>query len=271
MGLDGPLGVFVDAVTGKMMELERAEIAYHAALGAVVERAIGAVCVVNPGIPHAAFNAAWNIDAEGQDPSEYVHRIETLFARARVHHQFVTTPISRPPEIAAAILDRGYAVASRRTWMELMVAPPTAPDDPRIEIFTADDAGAWARIVAEGMEAPHAYDTLVQVALRSARAPGHFLLLATYFGEPAGACEVAVDDGVGTIRRLAVRAPFRQRDVARALISKGIEGAYARDAFKIITRVFQGRGGERFLESFGFVGMQVSGELTRDPPPFLLD
>ena len=271
MGLDGPLGVFVDAVTGKMMELERAEVAYHQAMGATVERAIGAICVVNPGLPHAAFNAAINLDGEAQDITQYVHRIETLFARARVHHQFVATPISRPPDIAASILDRGYILASRRTWLELMGAPPTMPDDPRIEILPASDAKEWAHVVAEGLEAPHAYDLLVQVALRSAKAPNHFLLFATYFGEPAGACEVGVDEGVATIRRLAVRAPFRHRDVARALLNAACVGAYARDAFRIITRVFQGRGGERILESFGFVGMQVSEELTRDPPPFLMD
>jgi len=111
----------------------------------------------------------------------------------------------------------------------------------------------------------------VQVALRSAKAQGHFLLTANYFGEPAGACEVAIDEGVGTIRRLAVRAPFRHLDVARALLNAACVGAFSRDAFRIVTRVFQGRGGERILESYGFVGMQVSEELTRDPPPFLMD
>jgi GNAT superfamily N-acetyltransferase len=271
MGLDGPLGTFVDAVTGKMMELERAEVAYHAAMGAAVERAIGAVCVVNPAIPHAAFNAAWNLDAEGQNVTDFVDRIERTFARARAHHQFVATPISRPPDLVEAILARGYMRASRRTWMELMVAAPTSPDDPRIEVGEPGDAAAWARLVAEGMEAPHAFDTLVQVAHRAARAHGHFLLSASYFGEPAGACEVAVDEGVGTIRRLAVRAPFRRREVARALISAACEGAFARDAFRILTRVFQGQGAEAVWESYGFVGMQVSEELTRDPPPFLLD
>jgi GNAT superfamily N-acetyltransferase len=271
LALDGPLRVFVDAVTGKMIELERAEVTYHQAMGATVERGLGAVCVVNPGLPHAAFNAAINLDGEAQDLNQYVHRIETLYARARVHHQFVATPITRPPDLAAAILERGYSLASRRTWLELMGAPPTAPDDPRIEILPAFDAAEWARVVAEGLEAPHAFDLLVQVALRSAKAPNHFLLFATYFGEPAGACEVGIDDGVATIRRLAVRAPFRQRDVARALINAACVGAFARDAFRIITRVFQGRGGERLLESYGFVGMQVSEELTRDPPPFLMD
>ena len=271
MGLDGPLGVFVDAVTGKMMEIERAEVAYHVAMGATAERTIGAVCVVNPGLPHAAFNAAWSLDAEAQDVTEFVHRVEVLFARNRVHHQFVATPITRPPDLADAILARGYSLASRRTWMELMVAAPTAPDDPRIEVWQATDAAQWARVVAEGMEAPHAYDLLVQVALRSARAPGHFLLFATYFGEPAGACEVGVDDGVATIRRLAVRAPFRQREVARALLHHACEGAYQRDAFRVLTRVFQGGGAERAIEAYGFVGMQISEELTRDPPPFLMD
>jgi GNAT superfamily N-acetyltransferase len=261
----------VDSVTGKMMDLERAEVAYHRAMGAQVDKAIGAVCVVNLDLPHAAFNAAWSLDAEGQDPTEFVHKIELIFARARVHHQFVATPISRPADLAEAILARGYGLASRRTWMELMTKPPSAPDDPRIEVWQANDAAPWARVVAEGLEAPHAYDLLVQVGLRSARAPGHFLLFATYFGEPAGACEVAVDDGVGTVRRLAVRAPFRQREVARALLHAACEGAYARDAFRMVTRVFQGRGGERGLEAYGFVGMQVSEELTRDPPPFLLD
>lgn len=271
MGLDGPLGVFVDAVTGKMMELERAEVAYHAALGAQVEKTIGAMCVVNPGLPHAAFNAAWTLDAEAQDITQFIHRVELLFARANVHHQFVTTAISRPLGLPEEILARGYGIASRRTWMELMLAPPTQPDDPRIEITQPKDLAAWARVVAEGMEAPHAFDLLAALAQRTSRAPDHFLLFATYFGEPAGACEVAVDEGVGTLRRLAVRAPFRQREIARALVHAACEGAYARDAFKMVTRVFHGSGAERVLEAFGFVGTQISEEMTRDPPPFLTD
>ncbi len=271
MGLDGPLGTFVDAVTGKMIELERAEVAYHRSMGARVEQAIGATCVVNGALPHAAFNAAFGLDAEAQDTTEFVHRVELIFARERAHFQFVATPISRPADLADGIRARGYEVASRRTWMELMVAPPTAPDDPRIEVTQPQDAGSWARVVAEGMEAPHALDLLVEIAQRSARAPGHALLFATYFGEPAGACEVAVDDGVGTIRRLAVRAPFRRREVARALLHAACEAAYARHAFKMVTRVFAGVGAEAVYESYGFVGMLVSEELTREFPPFLLD
>lgn len=271
MGLDGPLGVFADAVLGKVLEIERAEVAYHRAIGARVEQPIGAVCVVNPELTHPAFNAAFSLDAEGQDATAFLHQVELVFARERVPFQLVATPISRPPDLARLIASRGYAAASKRTWMELMVAPPTAPDDPRIEVDPAEDVRAWAQTAAEGLEAPMAIDLLARLAEKSRRAPGHKLLSATYLGESAGACEVAVDDGIAVIRRIAVKRAYRPREVARALLHSACEAAYANDAFRIIVRVFQGAGAEPLFESYGFVGMQISEEFARELPPFLLD
>ena len=37
MGLDGPLGVFADAVLGKMIDVEAAEVAYHKAVNDALE------------------------------------------------------------------------------------------------------------------------------------------------------------------------------------------------------------------------------------------
>lgn len=271
MGLDGPLGVFADAVLGKMLEIEQAEVAYHRALGARVEQPIGAACVVNGQLPHPAFNAAFSLDAEGQDPTAFVHQVELVFARERLPFQFVTTPISRPPDLARTIGSRGYSVASRRTWMELMVAPPTAPDDPRIEVDPTHDAPAWAQTAAAGLEAPPAVALLTRLGEITGKAQGHTLFHATYLGDPAGACEVAVDNGIAVIRRLAVKRPYRAREVARALLHAVCEAAYANDAFRIIVRAFHGAGAEPLFESYGFVGMQISEELTRELPPFLLD
>src|SRR5690349_21007031 len=196
MGLDGPLGVFADAVLGKMLDVEAAEVAYHKALGAKVVEEIGATCVVNPALPHPAFNAAVSLDAEGQEATAFAGRVELAFARELMPFQIVCTPITRPAELESRLLDRGYVVASKRTWMELMVAPPTLPDDPRLEVRAEGDARRWGRLSAAGLEAPQAEPLLVRLAEATLRAPGHTLLAASYGGQPAGACEVSVDEGI---------------------------------------------------------------------------
>jgi GNAT superfamily N-acetyltransferase len=271
VGLDGPLGAFADAVLGKMLDVEAAEVAYHRALGAQVVEQIGATCVVNPALRHPAFNAAMSLDAEAQETTAFVHRVELAFAHDLLPFQFVATPITRPPELEDRILDRGYLVASKRTWMELMVAPPTEPDDPRLEVRIEADAQRWARLAALGLEAPLCEPLLVRLAEATLQAPGHTLLTASFAGQPAGACEVSVDEGIGVIRRLAVAAPYRPRQVARALLHHACKAAYGNDAFRILLRVFEGTGAEPLFESFGFVGMQISTELVREFPAFLLD
>jgi GNAT superfamily N-acetyltransferase len=271
MGLGGPLGVFADAVLGKMLDLEAAEVAYHKAIGAQVVEEIGATCVVNPGLPHPAFNAASSLDAEGQDTTAFVQRMELAYAHERLPFQVVCTPITRPPELEAAILDRGYVVASKRTWMELMVAPPTEPDDPRLEVRVEEDAQRWAHLAAIGIETPAAQPLLARLGKATLEAPGHTLLTASFAGQPAGACEVSVDEGIAVIRRLAVAAPFRPRPVARALLHHACKAAYGSDAFRVLLRVFEGTGAEPLFESYGFVGVQISTELVREFPAFLLD
>jgi len=271
MGLDGPLRAFADAALSKLIEVDRAEVAYHEAIGARVEKAIGAVCVANPALPHPAFNAAFSLDAEGQDPTEFVHRIELVFARDGVPFEFVATPVTRPYDLGPAIVARGYEAISSRTWTELMVDPPSEPDDPRLRVFEADDIAAWAEAVAKGLEEPHAFDLLCRLGDLTERAEGHRLFVATYMGELAGGVEVSCDEGIAFVRRLAVKRRFRMRDVARALLHFGCESAYAGGGFRILARALDGTGTERRLESFGFVGMQISWELARERPAFLLE
>lgn len=271
MELDGPLRAFADAALSKLVEVDVAEAAYHAALGARVEEVTGATCVVNRALPHPAFNAALWLDAEAQDPTEFVQRIERVFAPEGVPFEFVVTPVTRPVDLSKAIVGRGYEAISSRTWTELMVDPPSKPDDPRLRVFEADDTAAWAEVVARGSEAPHAFDLLCRLADLTARAKGHRLFVATYMGEPAGGLEMSCDEGIAFVRRLGVKARFRMRDVARALLHFGCEAAYADGGFRILARALDGTGAQRLLESFGFVGMQISQELARERPAFLLD
>ena len=271
MGLDGPLGSFAEAALSKVFEVDRAEVAYHEALGARVDQAIGAVCVANAALPHPAFNAAFSLDAEGQDPTDFVHRIERIFAREGVPFEFVATPLTRPADLGPAIVARGYEAISSRTWTELMVDPPSEPDDPRLRVFEADDIAIWAEVVAKGLEEPHAFDLLCRLGDLTRRAAGHRLFVATYMGEPAGGVEVSLDEGIAFVRRLAVKRRYRMRDVARALLHFGCEAAYADGGFRIIARALDGTEAERRLESFGFVGMQISWELARERPAFVLD
>ncbi len=271
MGLDGPLGAFAEAALSKTFEVDRAEVAYHKALGARVEEPSGATCVVNPALPHPAFNAALSLDAEAQDPTEFVHRVELVFAGDGVPFEFVATPVMRPWDLGPAILARGYDAISSRTWTELMVDPPSEPDDPRLRVVEANDTAAWAEVVAKGLEAPHAFDLLCRLGDLSERAEGHRLFVATYMGELAGGVEVSCDEGVAFVRRLAVKRRFRMRDVARALLHFGCEAAYADGGFRILARALDGTGAQRLLESFGFVGMQISWELALARPAFVFD
>jgi GNAT superfamily N-acetyltransferase len=155
--------------------------------------------------------------------------------------------------------------------MELMVPPPTEPDDPRIRVRADATPSEWAALAASALEAEGATTLLTRLAEASGKAPEHALLYATYMGKPAGACEVSVDEGIAVIRRLGVTAPYRVRQVARALLHHACRIAFDRDAFRVLIRVFHGTGGEPLFESHGFVGMQISAEYVREFPAFLLD
>src|SRR6267143_880940 len=204
MSLDGPLGAFTDAVLGKLIELEESEGEYIRALGGRVERGIGANLLIHPTLRHPAFNCVLGIDAEGQDANAYVRRIQGTYAAAGLPHQFVVTPLARPVDIAESLTARGYLTASERLWMELMGTPPTKPGDPRLEVSATHEAVLWAQTAAAAMDAPSAEPLLYDLAQRTAKAKTHALLLARFGGSPAGACEVSVDGGVATIRRLGV-------------------------------------------------------------------
>lgn len=271
MSIEGPLGAFADAVLYKMLEVEQAEAGYTRAIGGRVEELVGARCAVHKQLPHPAFNTAFTLDAEGQQPQAFVQQVERLYAREGLPYQFSVTPMSQPPGLGALLAEQGYVVASRRSWMELMVAPPSAPPDPRIQVGPAEDAGVWARTVAQGIESPAADALLLPLAAATARCPTHRLLLARYAGVEAGGCEVSVDEGIAVVRHLAVRRPFREREVARALLHAACEAAYRLDGFRVVIRVFHGSGAEDLFESFGFGGMQLSEDYVRTYPAFLLD
>lgn len=271
MSIEGPLGDFANAALGKMIEVERAEAAYVVALGGRLEKLIGATVVAHPVLRHPAFNMAFSLDAEGQDIDAFIRQVEAVFARDNLPHQFVVTPISLPHQFGAILEERGYRVASHRMWMELMLPPPSQPPDPRIEVATEADPATWARTVAEGFEAPSAAGLLTDLARATTRSRTHRLVFARYSGEPAGACEMTIDDGICFLRRVAVLRPFRKREIARAILHTACEAAYELDAFRILVRVFQGAGSESLFESFGFGGMQISDEYVRQFPAFLLD
>jgi GNAT superfamily N-acetyltransferase len=271
MSLDGPLGAFTDAVLGKLIELEESESEYIRALGGRVERGIGAILLLHPTLRHPAFNCVLGIDAEGQDATAFVRRIEGTYAAAGLPHQFVVTPLARPPDVAEALTARGYMSASERLWMDLMGTPPTAPGDPRIDVSITQEAALWAKTAATAMDAPGAEPLLHDLAQRTGRAKTHALLLARFGGSPAGVCEVSVDAGVATIRRLGVLPGYRGREVIRGLLHAACETAYAFDAFRTVTRTFPASGSVPLLELHGFAGASLAQDYVREYPEFLLD
>lgn len=271
MGLEGPLARFTDAVVGKLVEVEAAEAAYVEALGGTREAVVGAVCAVHDRLPHPAFNLALSLDAEGQDVGTFLRRIEHTFAPKGLPFQVVCSPLSQPADLEHLVRVRGYLLLSRRLWMELNQRPPSDPEVPRLSVDPTMDTRVWAATCARGLEVPAAQGMLEAVAGHTARAPGHALLVARWEGDPVGAVEVSVNEGIAVLRRLSVVAHARERPVARALVHAACEFAYEHDAYRTMTRVFSGAGAERLMESLGFGGTHLSADLVRAYPPYLLD
>jgi acetyltransferase (GNAT) family protein len=271
LSLEGPLGAFTDAVFAKLIELDGAEADYIKALGGRAERGIGADLLMHPALPHPVFNTVVGIDAEGQDTASFIRRIESAFASEGLPFSFVVSALSRPTDIGEAIEMHGFVRTSKRLWMELMGAPPSSPGDPKVEVTTTRDGRFWAATAAEGLNAPMAEPLLGELARRSLSAPTHALLLAHYDGAPAGTCELSVDRGIATLRRVATLPSFRQREVLRGLLHTACETAYAFDAFRIVTRVFPEAGAVPLFESLGFAGTHLADDLMKAYPPFLLD
>lgn len=271
MDLGGPLSRFTDAVVGKLVEVEAAEAAYIEAIGGTREPVVGAMCALHEALPHPAFNLALSLDAEGQDVSTFLRRIEDTFAPRALPFQVVVSPLSQPPDLAALVGMRGFEVLSRRLWMELNQRPPSDPELPRLTVDETLDTWGWAQTCAQGLEIPGATGLLEALASRTSRAPGHGLLLARWEGHAVGAAEISVDDGIAVLRRLAVVAGARERPVARALIHEACEFAYRKDAYRTLTRVFTGGAAQPLMESLGFGGTHITADLVRAYPAYLLD
>ncbi len=271
MGLGGPLSRFTDAVVGKLVEVEAAEAVYIESLGGARESVIGAVCAVHPALPHPAFNVALSLDAEGQDVGVFLRRIEQSYAPHMLPFQVVCSPLSQPTDLEHLVAMRGYLLLSRRLWMELNQRPPTDPGIDRLVVEETRDVHAWARTAADGLAVPGAGGMLQALAARTLRAPTHTLLLARWEGDPVGTVEVSVDEGIAVLRRLAVTAQARERPVARALVHAACEYAYAKDAYRTMTRVFADGGAQPLMESLGFGATHITADLVRAYPPYLLD
>ena len=271
MSLDGPLGAFTDAFMSKMMEVELAEATYIQAIGGRYDRPIGAACGIHPELPHPAFNPALNLDAQGQDVTAFVHRIEETYAQVGAAPMFVCSPLSQPNDIALLIQVRGLVELQRRLWMELSNAPPSMPDDPRLRVDLCSDPRLWSETGALGFEAPMSRGLLERLAAYTLKARSHRLFIAHFAGEPAGVAEMSVDEGIAVIRRVAVLPKFRKRPVARALVHEACEAAYKFDAFRTLTRIIVGSAAQEVFESLGFAGSHLSTDLVREFPPFLMD
>lgn len=271
MPLDGPLGSFADAVLVKVIELEQADASYVGSIGGRVEKGIGAIFTLHPGLLHPSFNQVLGVDAEGQEIGTFIARLDSVFAAERLPYQVVFNAVSRPAFIAQALGGWGFARASRRLWMELMGTSPFPSGDLRISVEATDDLSLWAQALAEGLALTDHREFLLRVAKAAARHPNHALLLARYGRQPAGTCEVSVDEGIAFIRRVCVLPAFYQKEIARGLLHAACEAAYGLNAFRVATKAFHGTGAEAIFERLGFTGLHVSEEMVREYPPFLLD
>ena len=266
-----PLDDFANAVTAEIAEFEVAEAQYVEALGGTLTETADAVVVRHPTLLHPAFNGALHLTSTPRKFDAFLDRLDADFQRANVPYGIMTSPASTPYDAAERLAARGFLSVGARVWMEVEESVPTPPYDERISVRLTQDPGLWASTVAAGVGLVRELEFLRRLARESRESQSHRLLLASIKGVPAGACEVARDNGIVFVRHLAVTPPSRRQGVAHALLFRAFELAEELKTVRLATRVMAGSGVDRLFERYGFVGSHISETFVRARPPFALD
>lgn len=266
-----PLQVFADELKADLAQFEVAEALYVKALGGKFHEFLDGIVVSHSQLAHPSFNTALNLTSTPKGFARFVALAEEELGKEGAPGAFVVSPASQPPDAAKRLEGLGYWKSRERLWMELMQTVPPRPDDPRLAVKVTQDTGGWSDTVAKAVGVPDHAPFLRELARLSREAPRHHLLLASFGGRPAGACEVTADNGVGVIRHLGVLDEYRGRKVALAMMHEAFE---LLDDFRVVrlaTRVFAGTGAEAVFERYGFVGTHLTETYLKGPAPFLLD
>jgi GNAT superfamily N-acetyltransferase len=173
---------------------------------------------------------------EGVEPAD----VPDLVADARAYYGDVPFSIFTEGEDADATLRpaleaTGWIPGPIQIHLAHMGAVPEPRPVPGVTIERIDEAGAeeWTRVKLKGFasseDEPDPESVRFDVALRRAEMAeeGRFALARTAGGEPAaiiGRYEAAQDT---IISLLATRVPYRNRGIARWLLSRAIAEAYA--------------------------------------------
>lgn len=262
---------FASAATAAIGELEVAEALYVRSLGGSFTEVPDGIIVRHDGLPHPVFNGAAHLTSSARKFGAFVERLEDDFEVTGLPWGIMTSPGSMPPDAAHKLALRGYRNTGGRIWMELEESPPARPDDGRVEVRPTQDTELWAETVAEGVGLVGYTHFLRELARLSREAPDHRLLLATYGGTPAGACELTRDTNVAFVRHLGVRPDFRRRGIAQAMLSSAFRLATELKSVRLATRVIAGSGADALFEKYGFVASHASELFTRRPVPFTMD
>jgi ribosomal protein S18 acetylase RimI-like enzyme len=154
---------------------------------------------------------------------------ERLYEQRDLPVLFRITPFLQPPNLEAALLDRGYeAFDTTLVQLTRLDRPPASPAAPDF-VVTAPAADAFADAVAllQGSSAQQrdAYFERLKESPLNTRS-----LLAHLDGRPVGVGTVMLEDGLAGVFSMATAPDMRARGVASALLSSLLTWAWERGA-----------------------------------------
>lgn len=183
--------------------------------------------------------------------------LESFFRErgAEVHHE--VSPLA-DASLLPRLTGRGYrpvelsSILFRPVPREPLASP--ADDNLHVRCVGVDEAGVWARVVADGWssESPEIAAFVLEMGQVSARSEGTRCFLAELDGEPVAAGGLFARDGVALLAGASTVLAMRGRGAQRALLQARLRFAAEQGCDLVMMSASPGSASQRNAERQGF-------------------
>jgi N-acetylglutamate synthase-like GNAT family acetyltransferase len=226
----------------------------HPESGAVAEQHAGGYAVFS-GIG-SPFTQALGLGMRGPVQESEIERVEEFFGIRGSTPRIELSPFAHP-SLVMVLGVRGYVVAEF-TNLLFRVLKGSAPEllsqtGFDVQLCTLDDAGVWAKTVAEGFDDPR---VLTEENLKSLTSLFHrantSCVLTWCEGRPIGAGALSIHEGVAVFYGASTVPAYRKRGVQSLIIRALLARAIAAECELAYTLTKPGSVSQRNLERQGF-------------------
>lgn len=255
----------------ELHDMERAEENERGYFGLLAETppVEDAAVLINPVCPALLINRAMSLHLTDHNLDADLARVERPFRDYRIYPSFYLTPNTRPANLRATLLHRGYHVEYRQTVMaypalDRLGAVP--PDPPGLQIVTTTDPAsyqAWCQTFLVGFDVPRELRAVMyEMNLRSLRHPQVTGLVGVLDGKPVATTCLYMHGDTAGLYAVSTVPRARRRGVAAALVRRALQIGASKGANLGVLQTANGGDPERLYRSLGFQELFVAEVLT---------